>query len=89
MYDYKITLRAPHARTTIATGRGNVQVKHTESDTANITHYLYGQRNIEAARSQLRVDLPFLRKRAGVLLTEKDVNMGFESKMFHFDRIGH
>lgn len=89
MYAYKITLRAPHARTIVTNGRGNIRVKHVEADTAEVTHYLYNQRNIEAAANTLKAELPMIRRRAGVQLTEKDVNMGMESKMFVFDRISH
>jgi hypothetical protein len=63
MYTYKIELRAPFARPTVATGRGNVRVKHIEADTATVTHYLYGQRNIEGAKESLRRELPLIRRR--------------------------
>ena len=89
MYTYKIELRAPFGRSTVAAGRGTVRVKHIEADTATVTHYLYGQRSIEGAKKSLVRELPLIRRRAGVQLTEKDVNMGIKSKMFKFDRISH
>jgi hypothetical protein len=88
-YNYKITLRAPHNRSMVAHGRGQVKVKHSEPDTAIVTTFLYGQRNIEQAKASLLAELPQIRKRAGVQLTAKDIENGFSSKMFTFDRIAH
>jgi hypothetical protein len=88
-YDYMITMLAPHARNMTVMGRGGMKIKTTESDVASVTHYLYGQRNIEAAKVSLMAELPMIRKRAGVQLTAKDIENGFSSKMFTFDRIAH
>ena len=87
-YGYKVTMRAVHSRTLIATGRGNSHAKRSEVDTALITLYRKAA-SIEHLRDTLVGELPVIRRQAGVSLTPKDIALGFSTKTFGVERVSH
>lgn len=88
-YGYKVTIPAPFKRNIRTFGNRGPKIVTHEVDVAFVTHFIYGQKNVEQAKETLVKEIANIRKTAGVNLAKGDIARALKYNTITFERVKH